>query len=91
MLQASSPQIETKAPANHYGDNVSVIPIKDDSGKLKYLQQLPQVSIARSLFQVLSRYQQEFGLTPSARTRIQVPLDAGPEDELEAFLRTKHG
>ncbi len=49
-----------------------VIPIKDDKGNVKYLQQVPQVSIARNLVQVLNRYQQEFGLTPSARTRIKI-------------------
>ena len=36
------------------------------------MQQFPQVAIARNLAQLLKAYQQEFGLTPSARTRIQV-------------------
>jgi P27 family predicted phage terminase small subunit len=64
-----------------------VLPIKDDTGRVKYLQQVPQVSIARNLVQVLNRYQQEFGLTPSARTRIH----AKPQDkknDKERFFKT---
>jgi phage terminase small subunit len=39
---------------------------------LKYVQQLPQVAIARNLLAVLNRYQQEFGLTPAARSRLTI-------------------
>jgi P27 family predicted phage terminase small subunit len=45
---------------------------KDESGAIKYIQQLPQVAIARNLLAVLNRYQQEFGLTPAARTRLTI-------------------
>lgn len=64
-------------------------PIKNPDGTLKYLQQVPQVSIARGLLQILRVYQQEFGLTPSARTRIEVRDAAKAEDEFEAFLNRK--
>jgi P27 family predicted phage terminase small subunit len=47
-------------------------PLKDDAGKIKCLQQFPQVAIAHRLGLVLTRLEQEFGMTPSARTRIQV-------------------
>jgi P27 family predicted phage terminase small subunit len=50
-------------------------PIKDESGKIKCLQQFPQVSIAHQLAAQLTRLEQEFGMTPSARSRI--PLGAG--------------
>lgn len=65
-----------------------VYPIKDDKGNVKYLQQVPQVSIAKGLVQVLSRYQQEFGMTPSARTRIEVPnqKEQAGVDEFDAFI-----
>jgi phage terminase small subunit len=36
------------------------------------MQQFPQVAIARNLALLLKSYQQEFGLTPSARTRLSV-------------------
>jgi P27 family predicted phage terminase small subunit len=45
---------------------------KDESGTVKYIQQLPQVAIARNLLAVLNRYQQEFGLTPAARSRLTI-------------------
>lgn len=52
--------------------NGDVYTIKDDEGKVKYIQQLPQVAIARNLLAVLNRYQQEFGLTPAARSRLTI-------------------
>ena len=42
------------------------------------MQQFPQVAISRNLAQLLKAYQQEFGLTPSARTRIEI---RDPEEE----------
>ncbi len=54
------------------------------------MAQVPQVSIARNLLQLLRGYQQEFGLTPSARSRIQV-AGAPDEDTFDSFrneLRT---
>ena len=47
-------------------------PLKGEGGQVKYFQQWPQVSIATKLAQQLTRLEQEFGMTPSARTRIQV-------------------
>lgn len=59
--------------------NGDVYTVKDEAGKVKYIQQLPQVAIARNLLAVLNRYQQEFGLTPAARSRIAVTdEDASP-------------
>ena len=49
-----------------------VYPLKDEGGRVKYLQQWPQVAIAGKLAHLLTRLEQEFGMTPSARTRIQV-------------------
>ena len=59
-----------------------VYPIKDENGNIRYMQQLPQVAIARVLLNVLRTYQQEFGMTPSARTRVQaLPEPTDPENE----------
>lgn len=49
-----------------------VYPLKDDAGNVKCVQQWPQVSIAHKLAQLLTRLEQEFGLTPSARARLQM-------------------
>lgn len=55
-----------------------VYPLKDDQGHIKCLQQFPQVAIAHKLSALLTRFEQEFGMTPSARTRIQVEKGARP-------------
>ncbi len=55
-----------------------VYPIRDEVGRVRCMQQFPQVAISRNLAQLLKAYQQEFGLTPSARTRIEVQ---DPEEE----------
>ena len=68
-----------------------VIPIKTEDGKaIKYLQQVPQVAIAKNLLAVLRGYQQDFGLTPAARSRLIVPGDGEP-DELDAFVGRLRG
>ena len=56
-------------------------PLKDESGRTKYLQQFPQVSIANKLATELLRLEQEFGMTPSARTRIQVDVQPFTDDQ----------
>jgi P27 family predicted phage terminase small subunit len=50
-----------------------VFPIKDDRGRLKCFMPWPQVAIAKSLAQQLTRLAQELGLSPSARARLQIP------------------
>ncbi|MBI5866096.1 MAG: phage terminase small subunit P27 family [Planctomycetes bacterium] len=47
-------------------------PLKDDKGRTKCVQAWPQVATANKLAQQLTRLEQEFGLTPAARTRIHV-------------------
>lgn len=69
-------------------------PLKDDQGRLRCFMPYPQVSIANQLSHTLTRLEQEFGLTPSARTRIQVdgrPASLGPQpgDRLAALMYRK--
>ena len=63
-----------------------VYPIKDDEGRVKYLQQVPQVSIANKALQQVRAFCAEFGLTPSARGRMVVPGADDKEDEMEQLL-----
>jgi P27 family predicted phage terminase small subunit len=68
----------------------------DDNGnfiikkRLKYVGQFPEVSIFRGLTQVLRALRSEFGMTPAARTRIEV--DASfvnkPEDDFQYHSRS---
>ena len=69
----------------------SVMPIRGKDGEIKYIQQAPQVNIARHHLLVLGRYQLEFGLTPSARTRIQIEKPSVEAAEFERFLGSKTG
>ena len=75
-----------KAAEQFIQQHGEVYPIRDDNGRVKYMQQFPQVSVSRNLLQLLKSYQQEFGLTPSARTRIEVGRPNELEDD-EAFRR----
>lgn len=52
-----------------------------------YLQQVPQVSIAQTNMKIMLKFCEQFGLTPSARSRIVGNENgADPEDEMEALL-----
>ena len=53
-----------------------VYPIRDNEGNVKYLQQSPYVSIARNNLLALKGMLEQFGLTPSARSRLRVEPDA---------------
>ena len=67
---------------NQHGD---VYPLRDENGRVRCMQQFPQVAIARHLLVQLKNFYQEFGMTPASRTRIEVE----DEDfsECEAFRR----
>jgi hypothetical protein len=54
-----------------------------------YLQQVPQVSIAQTNLKIMLKFCEQFGLTPSARSRM-VGEENGAEketDEMELLLR----
>lgn len=51
---------------------------------------MPQVSIAQTYLKVMKDFCSEFGLTPAARTRIQVDTTkAEAGDPMEELLRIK--
>ena len=66
--------------------NGEVYPIKDDNGKIKYLQQFPQVSIANKALINIKSFCTEFGMTPSARSRMIVAGADENSDEMENLL-----
>ena len=52
-----------------------------------YLQQVPQVSIAQTNLKIMLKFWEQFGLTPSARSRIVGGEGSSdPTDEMEALL-----
>ena len=60
-----------------------IYPVRDEKGNVRRMKPYPQVSIASTLLQVVRSYQQEFGMTPSARTRVhEIPsFLQDPDDE----------
>ena len=59
--------------------------VKTPSG---YWQQVPQVSIAQSYLKILNRCCEQFGLTPSSRSRIIAETGGSMEDDpMEQILR----
>ena len=56
-------------------------PLKDNDGQTKCFQQWPQVAIAHKLSLQLTRIEQEFGMTPSARARLHIPNHQRPKRE----------
>ncbi|WP_069648975.1 phage terminase small subunit P27 family [Caloranaerobacter ferrireducens] len=55
-----------------------------------YIQQVPQVSIAQTYLKIMKDFCSEFGLTPSARSRIRVDGDTSTNDDpMEELLRVK--
>ena len=70
----------------------SVYPIKNPDGSIKYLQQTPWVAMSRNYGAELNRLLQQFGLTPSARSRITTAAKReSPADPLERLLSRKAG
>ena len=63
-----------------------VHPIRDNNGTIKYLQQVPQVGIANQQMKQIRAFCSEFGLTPSARGRMEVPGADEHVDEMEDLL-----
>jgi P27 family predicted phage terminase small subunit len=61
-------------------------PLRDDQGRIKCMQQFPQVAISRNLLLVLRAYQQEFGMTPSARSRVAVAPDPDTRGDAHRWL-----
>lgn len=63
-----------------------VYPIKTEDGTVKYLQQVPQVGIANKALLNIKAIAAEFGLTPSARGRIEVPGLQEDESKMKSLL-----
>jgi len=62
-------------------------PLKDETGNVKCFQQWPQVAIASKLALLLTRMEQEFGMTPSARARLQLnPATPRPTGDKSRFF-----
>ena len=68
---------------------LDVLVIRDESGKVKYMQSTPAATMLSKLAASMLRIEQEFGLTPSARSGLSVGKKESADD-LEAFF-AQHG
>ncbi len=68
---------------------LDVLVIRDDAGKVKYMQSTPAATMMTKLAASMLRIEQEFGLTPSARSGLS-GTKPQEQDELSAFF-AKHG
>ena len=71
--------------------NGAAYAIRDEKDRIRYMQQFPQVSIARALLQQVRGYQQEFGMTPSARVRLAADTTEPKESDDDAFRNAATG
>lgn len=62
--------------------------VKTPSG---YWQQVPQVSIAQTYLKIMNRFCEQFGLTPSARSRITSETGEDKENDVMELLLFKGG
>lgn len=67
--------------------NGQVRPVYGLDGKIKGLIPWPQMKTIATLTAILLRYQQEFGMTPSSRTRVQTGANTEPENEKSRFFQ----
>jgi P27 family predicted phage terminase small subunit len=56
-------------------ENGKVMTVRDDKGNVKYVQTVPQFGMAIKALDRVRAFCSEFGLTPSARTRLQVTVE----------------
>ena len=66
-------------------------PVKEADGRVKMIRPLPQVAQLQAITTQLLRLEQEFGLTPSSRTRIRVDMQGRHDDPLDALLKRMNG
>jgi len=64
---------------------LDVLVIKDENGKVKYMQSSPAATMQMKLATAMLKIEQEFGLTPSARTGIVASEEKEP-NEYEKWL-----
>lgn len=66
-------------------ENGTCMTLRNDKGEVKYSQTVPRFGLAVKMLEKMLRYQQEFGMTPSARTGLKVLKEKKPGDRLRLF------
>lgn len=75
--------------AAHVAEHGGIITVRDEKGVVKFTQPSPQASLVVKLAPQLKNLLAELGLTPSARSRLNLPIQ--PKDEDDPFTRWMRG
>lgn len=81
-LNAGEPKPEWKRMAKQM-ELLGILTEIDMAAFAEYCQQVPQVSIAQTYLKIMNRFCEQFGLTPSSRSRIVA--EAGEDKESDAM------
>jgi len=68
---------------------LDVLVMRDEAGRVRYMQSTPAATMMLKLATSMLRIEQEFGLTPSARSGIVASQAETPEDILSRFRARK--
>jgi len=68
---------------------LDVLVMRDEAGRIRYMQSTPAATMMVKLAASMLRIEQEFGLTPSARSGIVATQTEKPEDILSRFRARK--
>ena len=79
--------IQWKRAAEFLNGHDLVYPLKDSTGRVTGLAPYPQNALYEKFARILDHLEQAFGLTPSARTRIQVSTGNKQAQDSERLLK----
>ena len=69
----------------------TIYPLKDEGGNIKGFQQYPQYGIVNQCLKQIRAFCSEFGLTPAARAKMELPTERNHDDDFASKLRSKIG
>lgn len=69
----------------------TIYPLKDERGNIKGFQQYPQYGIVNQCLKQIRAFCSEFGLTPAARAKMELPTERNRDDGFASKLRSKIG
>ena len=67
----------------------TIYPLKDEGGNIKGFQQYPQYGIVNQCLKQIRAFCSEFGLTPAARAKMELPNERNHDDDFASKLRSK--
>lgn len=79
--------VRWKRAADHLEKYGESYPLKDNEGKVKCFMPFPQAAVVNKLSIMLLRIEQEFGLTPASRSRLQIEVPVREPSEETNYIK----